>query len=199
MKLIFGLVVLFFSCALSLSQYSSDVDEEEAYRIELKKYFLDLFNEAIAKRKHLEAPQNRKQSGINRRFGGNEFESFGDKEEHPENNEIVEKLTGTKNSPFEAYGYGHHKFHHHKHNHTNDHKHLHSHAQQHDHANTHNETFLHVHNHKHLHKHDHHHDHAAKANHDHGHEHDHKHQQDHKKKEREWRRNGGGVITNYNF
>ena len=199
MKLKFCFTFLFFYCALAQSQYSADVEEKEAYQIALKKYFLDLFNEAIAKRKHLETPQNRMKSGINRRHGGNEFEPFGDNEEHPENNEIVEKSTHTKSSPFEAYGYGHHKFHHHRHNHTNDHKHLHNHAQQHDHAHEHNETFLHVHNHKHLHKHDHHHDHAAEVAHDHAHEQDHKHQHQHKEKEKEWRRNEGNVISNYNW
>merc|ERR1711892_1614131 len=178
MNLILGFAVFFFSFVLTQCQFSAKFEEPETYQIKLKKYFLDLFKEAIAKRKHLETPQNRKQSGINRKFGGNEFESFGDNAEHPENNEIVEKLTGTKNSPFEAYGYGHHKFHHHKHNHTNDHQHLHSQAHKHGHTNTHNETFLHVHNHKHLHKHDHHHEHQKKE---------------------EWRRNGREVMSNYNW
>merc|ERR1719244_2057190 len=198
MKLFLSFAFLSCYVALTQSRFEADVPQPEAHRNELRKYFLDLFNEAIAKRKRLETAQNRKQSGIERRFGGNEFESFSDKEEHPENNEIVENLTGKKSRPFEAYGYGHHKFHHHKHSHTNDHQHLHSHGHKHKHENTHDEKFLHIHNHKHLHKHDHHHDHAAEADHEHAHEQDHKHLHEHKKKP-EWRRNSGGVISTYNW
>merc|ERR1712098_934393 len=185
MKFMLGCAIFLYSLVLVFGQIDPDTFQER-----VKKYFLKLFEEEITKREQLESPKSSKQPSISRRFGGNEFQHFGDKKEHPENNEIVEKLTPTKTSPFEGYGYGHHKFHHHKHNHTNDHQHLHSHAHQHGHENTHNETFLHIHNHKHLHKHDHHHDHDAEADHDHSHDHDHKHQHEHHKKE-EWRRSGG--------
>ena len=200
MRLILGIVIFVFSAVLVLGKLKPDLRDPDTFQARVKKYFLQLFQEEIAKGKYLSNPENRKQSSINRRFGGNEFQPFGDNKEHPENNEIVEKLTEAKTSQFTPHGYGHvrHQFHHHKHNHTNDHKHLHNHAQKHDHMNDHNEKFMHIHNHKHLHKHDHHHDHDAGADHDHDHAHDHKHQHGHQKIE-EWRRSGAQVISNYNW
>ena len=208
--------LVFFLGVSSLVRADGDPETGDMRRVvdhrKVKKYFLELYNEALAKamKEQEEGYSESSERGLDFGFkNGNSFPAspskftkFGDfKSEGPSFGGSSYKengFTGFNRNPVQSQiphtlhrrGGHHHKHHHHKHSHehTNDHKHAHKHLHEQSHEHKHSAKHQHVHKHEHHHEHNHHHKH--KEDHEHKQDHKHSHKHLHAHKDNSWRRQG---------
>jgi len=147
----------------------------------VKKYFIDLYNQALVMAMKEQDIMDERKSQFT---AFNNYEPY---KNHKEFNEIkpvkAEAHHNWKGGPPPHHKHKHHT---HYHQHTNEHKHAHKHEHEQKHNHKHSAKHKHVHKHEHHHEHNHHHKH--KDNHDHGHDHKHSHRHLHSHKNNAWRR-----------
>ena len=187
----------------------------------VKKYFLQLYNSALAKAMQEQEEQEKvegegeqgeqgeqgdplRRSTFGQAFSSTmkgKFGGAGQGGQHSGYKSTVELEEAPRGGvqPYaggvQAFGGGHkHKHHHHKHSHshTNDHSHAHKHLHEHEEEHKHKAKHQHVHKHEHHHEHNHHHKH--KEGHEHEEEHKHAHSHEHAHKGSSWRRSGLGAT-----
>ena len=171
---------------ITLVFYSTLITSQDINHKLVKKYFIDLYNQALVK-------AMREQEKIDRKSNSN-FEPYNHGQSiskykpftpfnQPKPSSGSQILEG--HSPHSHWKGGpppHHKHKHHTHyhQHTNEHKHAHKHDHKQTHTHKHSAKHKHVHKHEHHHEHNHHHKHKDDHDHGHDHKHSHKHLHSHK-------------------
>ena len=196
---LFVWMAVVFSIGMS-EQFYNDADNTVNTMI-VKKQFVELYNQALAKAKKeqdskFDFENSRRRNSIfdqmSTNFATNVFSDFDHVKKTPK-----AEFVGYDYENYETFKGEHkHKHHHHKHSHQheNNHEHAHQHLQEHAHAHKHSAKHLHKHKHEHHHEHNHHHKHKE----DHDHEEDHKHDHEHTHKHKQggsWRREGLGSLV----
>jgi hypothetical protein len=218
--------LVFFLGFSSVMQAAADAAAEASAEAgvvdhgKVKKYFLELYNEALAKamkEQDDDYSHSSEKRGIN--FGakgfsgfkldnpsssdfGSKFPKFGD---YNSDNKDLDRdmyqeqgFTGFNPNPIQSQtqhtslrrGGHHHKHHHHKHSHEHTNDHKHAHKHLHEQSHEHKHSAKHQHVHKHEHHHEHNHHHKHKEDHEHKQDHKHSHKHLHAHKGNSWRRQG---------
>merc|ERR1711983_450361 len=163
---------------ITLVFYSTLIRSQDINHKLVKKYFIDLYNQALVKAMREQEKTDRK-SNFQPYKNGQSLSKY--KPFTPYNQ--PKPSSGAQNlevhSPHSHWKGPPHPQHKHKH-----HTHYHQHSNEHKHAHKHDHKQKHEHNHEHNHHHKH------KDDHDHGHDHKHSHKHLHSHKSNSWRRSG---------